>query len=94
METVVQILWTKSRLLTNVTIIGVVLLLLQIPAFQVRERMVEKAERRKEAFAEISSPCTGHEPITKPVLIVPFLLTGSDSGSHASVGKGITPEKI
>ena len=79
METVIQNVWSKSKLLIKTAIIGVILLLLQIPAFQVQTLIEEREKRQKEAVAEVSSKWAGRQTITGPVLVVPFLLQVSDS---------------
>lgn len=79
METVIQNVWSKSKLLVKTAIIGVILLLLQIPAYQVQSLIEEREARQKEAIAEVSSKWGGRQTISGPMLVVPFLLQVSDS---------------
>ena len=55
METVAQSVWTKSKLLIKSLIIGLIILILQIPTYYVKELIAERETRQKEAIAEVSS---------------------------------------
>jgi len=72
METLNE-LKTKGRLLIKVAIIGVIILLLMIPSWQVQNLIVEREERQKEAVAEVSGRWAGPQTIAGPVLVLPYL---------------------
>jgi inner membrane protein len=80
METVVQTVWTRSKLLIKSGIIGLILLLLQIPTYYVKNLIEERESRQKEAIAEVSSKWAGRQNIMGPVLVVPYWKTVSDTG--------------
>lgn len=73
METVVQKAWAKSKLLVKTGIVGVILLLLQIPTYYVEQLIAEREGRQKEATAEVSGKWAGRQNLVGPVLVVPFL---------------------
>lgn len=79
METLVQKAWTKSKLLIKTGIVGVILLLLQIPTYSVEQLIAEREHRQKEATEEVSSKWAGPQNIAGPVLAVPYLKTTNDS---------------
>ena len=80
METVVQNVWTKSKLLIKSGVIGLIILILQIPTFYVKNLIEERESRQKEAIAEVSSKWAGRQNIIGPVLIVPYWQTEGDTG--------------
>lgn len=80
METVVQNVWSKSKLLVKSGIIGFIILILQIPAFYVTDLIAEREKRQKEAIAEVSSKWAGRQNIIGPVVVLPFWQTHTDTG--------------
>jgi inner membrane protein len=72
METVVNSTWQKSKLLIKGFIIGVLVLLLMIPAYFVQNLVKEREERQKEAVAEVSGKWAGRQTITGPVVVLPY----------------------
>jgi inner membrane protein len=54
-ETIVQNVWTRSKLLIKSMIIGILVLVLQIPAMFVRDVIAEREQRQQDAIAEVSS---------------------------------------
>lgn len=79
METVVQNVWTKTKVLVKALIIGVIVLILQIPTFFVSELIKEREQRQKEAIAEVSSKWAGKQNIAGPVLVLPYWESGIDT---------------
>jgi inner membrane protein len=79
METVIQNVWTKTRILIKALIIGGIVLILQIPTFYVQDLIKEREERQKEAITEVSSKWATKQAITGPVLVLPFLQATPDS---------------
>lgn len=73
METFLQSIWTKSKLLLKGFIIGLLILLLQIPAYYVKNLIEEREARQKEATAEVSSKWAGRQNITGPIIALPYL---------------------
>ena len=76
METsVAASIWQKSKLLIKALLIGVLVLLLLIPAYFVKDVISEREGRQKEAFNEVSSKWAARQNITGPVLVIPYLET-------------------
>lgn len=72
METVVQNVWTKTKVLVKALIIGGIVLILQIPTFFVQDLIKEREQRQKEAIAEVSSKWAKKQTIAGPVLVLPY----------------------
>ncbi len=81
METVVQNVWTKSKLLVKGLLVGLLALLLQIPAFYVKDLIQERESRQKEAVAEVSSKWAASQTITGPVVVLPYWETKTDAAT-------------
>src|SRR5436305_14072453 len=81
METVLQNVWSRSKLLIKAMIIALLVLVLQIPTYYVSDLIQERETRQKEAITEVSSKWAGKQNITGPVLILPYLQTDSDPAS-------------
>ena len=84
METLIQNVWTKSKLLIKGFIIAVLVLLLQIPAYYVKELIAERENRQKEAITEVSSKWAGKQNISGPVLVLPHWQNDADSSRNKS----------
>lgn len=85
METVVQNVWTKSKLLIKGLIIGLLILILQIPTFYVRNLIEEREGRQKEAIAEVSSKWAKKQTIAGPILVLPYWESGADSTNRSRI---------
>ncbi|HJW18069.1 MAG TPA: cell envelope integrity protein CreD [Flavisolibacter sp.] len=81
-ETIVQNVWTKSKLLIKSMIIGILVLVLQIPAMFVRDVISEREQRQQDAIAEVSSKWAGHQVLTGPVLVIPYWQSAQDSSAR------------
>lgn len=81
METVVQNVWTKTKVLVKALIIGGIVLILQIPTFYVKELIQEREQRQKEAITEVSSKWAKKQNIAGPVLVLPYWQTGADTSN-------------
>ena len=79
METTVQSVWSKGKLLIKSGIIVIILLLLQIPTYYVKDLVQEREARQKEAAAEVSSKWAGKQNLIFPVLVVPFWQSTGDT---------------
>jgi inner membrane protein len=79
METIVQNVWNKSKLLIKGLIIALLILLLQIPAYYVKGLIEEREQRQQQAITEVSSKWAGRQNIAGPVLVVPYLKYDSDT---------------
>lgn len=82
MDTTVQSIWTKTRLLVKALIIGLLVLILQIPTIYVKDLIIERETRQKEAIAEVSSKWAGRQNVAGPVLVLPYWLNTGDSLSN------------
>ncbi len=80
METVQQV-WSKTKLLVKALIIGMIILILQIPTFYVRELIEERETRQKEAIAEVSGRWAGRQNIAGPLLVLPYYDFPADTNS-------------
>jgi len=69
METIVQNVWTKTKVLIKALVIGGIVLVLQIPTFFVQDLIKEREQRQKEAIAEVSSKWAAKQNIAGPVLV-------------------------
>jgi inner membrane protein len=85
METVIATVWQKSKLVVKGLVIGVLALLLLIPASFVENLIAERQGRQQEAFAEVSSKWADKQNITGPVLVIPYTRSATDGA-----GKPIT----
>lgn len=79
METVVQNVWTKTKVLVKALIIGLIVLILQIPTFYVTDLIKEREQRQREAITEVSSKWAGRQNIAGPILVIPYYETNPDS---------------
>ncbi|MBS1653944.1 MAG: cell envelope integrity protein CreD [Bacteroidetes bacterium] len=62
-----------GKLLVKGLLIGLMILLLLIPAFFVQNLVQEREQRQKDAFTEVSSKWAGKQNITGPVLVIPYM---------------------
>ncbi len=79
MENVAQNLWSKTKVLVKAVIIGIIVLILQIPTWSITELIREREGRQKEAIAEVSSKWAGRQNITGPILVLPYWEQGLDT---------------
>jgi inner membrane protein len=80
-ETIVQNVWTRSKLLVKSMIIGILVLILQIPAMFVRDVIAEREQRQQDAIAEVSSKWAGRQVLTGPVIVIPYWQSVPDSSA-------------
>jgi len=73
METIVQNVWSKTKVLVKALIIGGIILVLQLPMLYVRDLVEEREQRQKEAIAEVNSKWARKQTITGPVLVLPYI---------------------
>jgi inner membrane protein len=79
MESIIQNAWQKSKLIVKGLIIGVLALLLLIPADFVQNLIKEREARQKEAFTEVSSKWANRQNISGPVLVIPYTKAAKDN---------------
>jgi inner membrane protein len=72
MESVVKTAWEKSKLLVKGLIIGAIALLLLIPAYFVKEIVIEREKRQEEVYKEVSSKWASDQTVTGPILTIPY----------------------
>jgi inner membrane protein len=97
METVVNTMWQKSKLIVKGLIIGFFVLLLLIPAYFVQNLIQEREARQKEAFNEVSSKWADRQNIIGPVLVIPYAKQSTDANGRAIVIKSLAhflPEQL
>jgi|CXWL01.1.fsa_nt_gi inner membrane protein len=83
LQETVKTAWHKSKWIIKGFIIGFLALLMMIPMLYVKNLILEREERQKEATREISSKWAGPQNIIGPVIGLPFWET--DPGDTASV---------
>lgn len=64
-----------KMLLTKMFAIGVLALLLLIPAGMIKNLIEERAERKNEAVTEVQSKWGSSQTVTGPVLVIPYVVT-------------------
>ncbi len=89
METAVNNLWQKSKLIIKGLIIGFLALLLLIPAYFVQNLIQEREARQKEAFTEVSSKWADRQTITGPVLVIPYTRQSTDNNGRPIIIKSL-----
>ncbi len=97
MESTINNIWQKSKLLIKGLMIGVLVLLLLIPAFFVQDLIKEREQRQKEAVTEVSSKWAGRQNITGPVLVIPFdekITASNGTISHSRQLAYFLPDKL
>jgi inner membrane protein len=87
METTIESIWTRSKLLIKSAIIFILILLLLIPASIVQDLVGEREARQREAIAEVSSKWAGQQIITGPMLAIPYLQTTTDAANKTTTSK-------
>jgi len=85
METTVAQAWQKSKLFFKALLIGILVLLLLIPAYFVEELIKEREQRQKDAYEEVSSKWAGSQIITGPVLVLPYAETVANVSGPPSI---------
>ncbi len=83
METLVQNIWSKSKLLIKALVIGFIILILQIPSFYVTELIEEREKRQLDAIDEVSSKWAGKQTILGAVLVLPFWENNTDTSKKS-----------
>ena len=81
METTLQNVWSKSKVLVKGLIISFLVLLLIIPTIFIQELIAEREQRQNEAIAEVSSKWAGGQVVTGPMLVLPYWQSEGDSAT-------------
>jgi len=89
METLINSVWQKSKLIVKGLIIGVLALLLLIPTSFVQQLVQERQARQQEAFDEVSSKWANRQNITGPVLVIPYTRSSTDDNGRAIIIKSL-----
>src|SRR5438270_11472969 len=87
METVSQNISMNKKLLFKVLIIGIIILVLQMPAMYVQGLVTERESRQKEAINEVSSKWSGKQNLAGPILVLPYWKADNDSVKNKSLHK-------
>src|SRR5215470_1599836 len=90
MESLVNSIWQKSKLIIKGLIIGVLALLLLIPAHFVQELVQERQARQQEAFNEVSSKWANRQDIAGPVLVIPYTRSSTDNNGKPIIINSMT----
>ena len=81
METTIQAVWSKSKVLVKGLIIAFLVLLLIIPTLYVQNLIEEREQRQKEAVTEVSSKWAGRQIVTGPMIVLPYWQTDGDTAT-------------
>ena len=84
METVIDNLWSKSKVLVKGLIIGGLVLVLLIPTFYVQNLVQERETRQREAITEVSSKWATRQTVTGPIIVLPYWQNVGDSVNKIS----------
>lgn len=79
--------WQRNKLLIKGCIIGLLALLLLIPAGFVQDLIQEREQRQKEATEEINSKWAGRQNLAGPILVLPYIQSDNDSVGNKSKQK-------
>jgi inner membrane protein len=90
METTIETIWTRSKVLVKSAIIAVIVLLLLIPAYQVQNLVAEREARQREAITEVSNKWAGPQQVSGPVLALPYLHTITDSANKTTTSRHVS----
>lgn len=86
---VVNNIWQKSKPLIKGLMIVVLVLLLLIPEYFVKDLIKEREERQKEAFNEVSSKWADQQNITGPILVIPYNKPSTDNSGKPVLIKSL-----
>src|SRR5678809_785858 len=89
METVVNSIWQKSKVIVKGLLIGVIALLLLIPAYFVQDLIQEREARQKEAYTEVSTKWADRQNISGPVLVIPYTAASTDASGKPIMIKSL-----
>jgi len=81
METTIQTVWSKSKVLVKGLIIAFLVLLLIIPTLYVQNLIEEREQRQKEAVTEVSNKWAGRQTVTGPMIVLPYWQTDGDTAT-------------
>lgn len=87
METTIENIWNRSKILIKSMMIAVLVLLLLIPTHYVQRLIEEREARQREAIAEVSSKWAGGQNIAGPIVALPYLQTTADTTNKAITTK-------
>src|SRR5687768_5265230 len=84
MENIVTEVWSKSKVLIKAGIICLLIFLLLIPTFYIKNLIQEREARQREAITEVSQKWAGRQVFTAPILAIPFHETVTDNNNKVS----------
>ena len=82
MENIIKSFWDRNKIILKSFFIGMLVLLLLIPAAFIQSLVTERQSRQQEAVNEISSKWAGPQTVTGPVIGIPYKeVTTSDNNT-------------
>ncbi|HVV05724.1 MAG TPA: cell envelope integrity protein CreD [Puia sp.] len=72
MENIIKSFWDRNKIILKSFFIGLLVLLLLIPAAFIQSLVTERQSRQQEAVGEISSKWAGPQTVTGPVIGIPY----------------------
>jgi len=96
MENIIKTFWDRNKIILKSFFIGLLILLLLIPAAFIQSLVSERQSRQKEAVAEISSKWAGSQTVTGPVIGIPYTEMVTVDNKTAEVKKWayFLPDKL
>lgn len=96
MENMIKTLWDRNKMILKSFFIGLLILLLLIPATFIQNLVSERSSRQVEAVKEIGSKWAGSQTITGPVIGIPYTETVTYEKNTTEVKKWayFLPDKL
>lgn len=89
--------WESNKLLIKGFVIGILILVMLIPAAIISDLVKERANRQQEVISEVSRKWAEPQTLVGPVLMLPYNARTTDSKGGTSITKSIAyflPEKL
>lgn len=96
MENMIKTFWDRNKMILKSFFIGILILLLLIPAAFIQSLVSERSSRQAEAVKEISSKWAGSQTVTGPVIGIPYMETVAYEKNTTEVKKWayFLPDKL
>jgi inner membrane protein len=96
MENIIKSFWDRNKIILKSFFIGILVLVLLIPAALIQELVGERQARQQEAVNEISSKWAGSQTVTGPVIGIPYAETTTYGGNTTTTKKWayFLPDKL
>ncbi|HEY4208127.1 MAG TPA: cell envelope integrity protein CreD [Puia sp.] len=85
MENIIKTFWDRNKIILKSFFIGILVLILLIPAAFIQSLVNERQARQEEAVTEIRSKWAGPQTVTGPVIGIPYTETTGSAGNATQV---------